>query len=82
MLSFLAALFPVRYVVLGLSGLDFMLSLFTLVGFGVGVTRCPRLNTRPVYTRFGTPSFSAVTRIRYPTRHGRPAVRLAGLTAE
>jgi glutamate synthase domain-containing protein 2 len=36
MLNYLNTLFPIRYTVFGLSGVGLLLSLFTLVGFGVG----------------------------------------------
>ena len=36
MLHYLNSIFPVRYTVLGLSGMGLLLSIFTLVGFGVG----------------------------------------------
>lgn len=36
MLNYLNSLYPIRYTVLGLCGLGFLLSLFTLAGFGVG----------------------------------------------
>lgn len=36
MLNYLNALYPIRYTALGLCGLGFLLSLFTLAGFGVG----------------------------------------------
>lgn len=36
MLNFLNRLLPPRYLVFGLCGMGFLLSLFTLVGFGTG----------------------------------------------